>query len=71
MDAYNTIIKIEPDNAEAKAGLDNVVATINTQSSGEVDQERQVRSHMAPHLERARVANRLYRPMPSFEALHD
>jgi len=52
MDAYNMIIKLEPDNAEAKAGLDNVVATINMQSSsGEVDQERQARAMADPEIQ--------------------
>merc|ERR1711988_254031 len=40
MDAYNAILKLEPDNAEAKAGLDQVVAQVNMASqSGEVDAE--------------------------------
>lgn len=52
MDAYNAILKLEPDNAEAKAGLDNVVATINMQSSsGEVDQERQARAMADPEIQ--------------------
>lgn len=52
MDAYNAILKIEPDNAEAKAGLDNVVATVNMQSSsGEVDQERQARAMADPEIQ--------------------
>merc|ERR1719502_2015358 len=51
MDAYNVILEIEPDNAEAKAGLDNVVATINMQSSsGEVDAERQKRAMADPEI---------------------
>merc|ERR1719440_1106801 len=44
MDAYNMILKLEPDNEEAKNGLDQVVQMVNTQSSGEVDQERQARA---------------------------
>jgi stress-induced-phosphoprotein 1 len=52
MDAYNMILKLEPDNAEAKAGLDNVVATINMQaSSGEVDKERQARAMADPEIQ--------------------
>jgi len=52
MDAYNMILKLEPDNAEAKSGLDNVVATINMQSSsGEVDQERQARAMADPEIQ--------------------
>jgi len=51
MDAYNAILKLEPDNAEAKAGLDNVVATINNQSNGEVDQERQARAMADPEIQ--------------------
>ena len=42
----------QPDNAEAKSGLDNVVATINMQSSsGEVDQERQARAMADPEIQ--------------------
>ncbi|KOO28322.1 stress-induced protein sti1-like protein [Chrysochromulina tobinii] len=52
MDAYNMILKLEPDNAAAKAGLDNVVATINMQaSSGEVDKERQARAMADPEIQ--------------------
>jgi len=52
MDAYNYILKLEPDNAEAKSGLDNVVATINSQSnSGEVDKERQARAMADPEIQ--------------------
>merc|ERR1712078_315901 len=52
MDAYNMILKLEPDNEEAKAGLDNVIATINMQSqSGEVDAERQKRAMADPEIQ--------------------
>ncbi len=52
MDAYNAILKLEPDNAEAKSGLDNVVAAINAaSSSGEVDQERQARAMADPEIQ--------------------
>jgi len=52
MDSYNMILKLEPDNEEAKAGLDNVVATINMQSqSGEVDAERQKRAMADPEIQ--------------------
>jgi len=52
MDVYNHILKLEPDNEEAKAGLDNVVATINMQSqSGEVDAERQKRAMADPEIQ--------------------
>jgi len=52
MDAYNAILKMEPDNAEAKQGLDNVVATINMQnSSGEVDKDRQARAMADPEIQ--------------------
>ena len=45
-------LSLEPDNAEAKASLDNVVATINMQSSsGEVDEERQKRAMADPEIQ--------------------
>ena len=52
MDAYNMILKLEPDNEEAKNGLDQVVAMVNSQSSsGEVDQERQARAMADPEIQ--------------------
>merc|ERR1719152_599970 len=52
MDAYNAILKIEPDNAEAKAGLDRVIAMVNMASqSGEVDAERQQRAMADPEIQ--------------------
>merc|ERR1719440_2570426 len=52
MDAYNEILKLEPENEEAKAGLDNVVATVNAQSqNGQVDQERQARAMADPEIQ--------------------
>jgi len=52
MDAYNAILKLEPDNQEAKSSLDRVVAQINmASSSGEVDQERQARAMADPEIQ--------------------
>lgn len=52
MDAYNAILKLEPDNEEAKAGLDSVIAQVNSQSqSGEVDAERQKRAMADPEIQ--------------------
>merc|ERR1719231_374564 len=52
MDAYNMILKLEPENEEAKRGLDQVVATVNMQSSsGEVDQERHARAMADPEIQ--------------------
>ena len=52
MDSYNEILKLEPENEEAKAGLDNVVHHVNAQSqSGEVDQERQARAMADPEIQ--------------------
>merc|ERR1719152_583414 len=52
MDAYNEILKLEPENEEAKTGLDRVVAMVNSQSSsGEVDQERQARAMADPEIQ--------------------
>ena len=52
MDAYNVILEIEPDNAEAKAGLEQVIQLVNMQSqSGEVDKERQARAMADPEIQ--------------------
>merc|ERR1719502_1289110 len=52
MDAYNEILKLEPENEEAKNGLENVVRMVNSQSSsGEVDQERQARAMADPEIQ--------------------
>jgi len=52
MDAYNAILKLEPDNEEAKRGLDQVVGAINmASSSGEVDAERQARAMADPEIQ--------------------
>lgn len=52
MDSYNEILKLEPENEEAKSGLDRVVAMVNAQSSsGEVDQERQARAMADPEIQ--------------------
>merc|ERR1719440_1350062 len=52
MDAYNEILKLEPENEEAKSGLDNVIQMVNSQSgSGEVDQERQARAMADPEIQ--------------------
>jgi len=51
MDAYNAILKLEPDNADAKAGLDQVVATINMSQSEAPDAERQARAMADPEIQ--------------------
>ena len=52
MDAYNAILKLEPDSEEAKAGLDQVIAQVNAASqSGEVDSERQQRAMADPEIQ--------------------
>jgi len=52
MDSYNEILKLEPENEEAKNGLDSVIHMVNTQSStGEVDQERQARAMADPEIQ--------------------
>jgi len=52
MDSYNEILKLEPENEEAKSGLDRVVAMVNAQSSsGEVDQERHARAMQDPEIQ--------------------
>merc|ERR1719316_798567 len=52
MDAYNKILELEPDNQEAKSGLDNVVNQVNSQNQGgQVDQERQARAMADPEIQ--------------------
>jgi len=52
MDCYNEILRLEPDNAEAKSGLEQVIAFVNAQSqSGEVDKERQARAMADPEIQ--------------------
>ena len=52
MDAYNAVLKLEPENEEAKNGLELVVAKINESSqSGEVDKERQARAMADPEIQ--------------------
>jgi len=52
MDAYNEILKHEPENEEAKNGLDMVIAKINESSQGgEVDKERQARAMADPEIQ--------------------
>ena len=52
MDAYNEILKLEPENEEAKNGLESVVRMVNMQSSsGEVDQERHARAMADPEIQ--------------------
>lgn len=52
MDAYNMVIKFEPDNEEAKNGLDMVIAKVNeANQGGEVDQERQQRAMADPEIQ--------------------
>jgi len=52
MDAYNAVLKIDPDNEEAKNGLESVISKINEGSqSGEVDKERQARAMADPEIQ--------------------
>mmetsp|Transcript_20597 Transcript_20597/g.50670 ORF Transcript_20597/g.50670 Transcript_20597/m.50670 type:complete len:556 (-) Transcript_20597:396-2063(-) len=52
MDAYNVVLKLEPENEEAKNGLDLVISKINESSqSGEVDKERQQRAMADPEIQ--------------------
>jgi len=48
MDAYNMILKVEPDNAEAKNGLELVVSKVN---EGGEDKERQARAMADPEIQ--------------------
>merc|ERR1719498_1888385 len=52
LDAYNAILKIDPENAEAKAQAENVVRIVNqSNSTGEVDKERQKRAMADPEIQ--------------------
>merc|ERR1719267_114997 len=52
MDAYNEILKLEPENEEAKSGLDNVIRMVNNSgNNGQVDQERQARAMADPEIQ--------------------
>jgi len=52
LDAYNEVLKHEPDNEEAKKGLELVISKINESSqSGEVDKERQARAMADPEIQ--------------------
>jgi len=52
MDAYNEVLKHEPENEEAKNGLNSTIQMINeSQQSGEVDKERQARAMADPEIQ--------------------
>jgi len=52
LDAYNTILKLDPENAEAKTQAEQVVRMVNqSNSSGEVDAERQARAMADPEIQ--------------------
>merc|ERR1712087_211737 len=52
LDAYNTILKIEPENEEAKTQVEQVLAAVNSaDQSGEVDKERQARAMADPEIQ--------------------
>ena len=52
MDCYNTVLELEPENADAKANLDLVVQKINeANQSGEADPERQKRAMADPEIQ--------------------
>merc|ERR1719198_2402364 len=52
IDAYNAILKIDPNNEEAKAGLESVIQMVNMQNqTGEADPERQKRAMADPEIQ--------------------
>jgi len=51
MDAYNAVLKLEPENEEAKNGLELTIAKVNESSHGEVDKERQARAMADPEIQ--------------------
>lgn len=52
LDAYDTILKLEPNNEEAKSMTEQVLHAVNAaNASGEVDQERQARAMQDPEIQ--------------------
>ena len=52
MDAYNMVLKLEPENADAKQQLENVVMQVNmSNQTGEADPERQKRAMADPEIQ--------------------
>ena len=52
MDAYNMVLKLEPENADAKQQLENVVYQVNASNqTGEADPERQKRAMADPEIQ--------------------
>merc|ERR1712060_468718 len=52
LDAYNTILKLEPENEEAKQQVEHVLQAVNSANqSGEVDKERQARAMADPEIQ--------------------
>merc|ERR1712224_916201 len=52
LDAYNTILKLEPENEEAKQQVEQVLQAVNAaNSTGEVDKERQARAMADPEIQ--------------------
>lgn len=52
LDAYNKILELEPENADAKQQIERVLWEVNQQnSSGEVDKDRQARAMADPEIQ--------------------
>ena len=52
LDAYNEILKLDPENAEAKSQIENVLQQVNAANqTGEVDKERQARAMADPEIQ--------------------
>lgn len=52
LDAYNKILELEPENADAKQQIEQVLWEVNQQnSSGEVDKDRQARAMADPEIQ--------------------
>ena len=52
MDCYNMVLELEPENGDAKANLEHVVAKINeANQTGEADPERQKRAMADPEIQ--------------------
>jgi len=52
LDSYNEVLKLDPDNSEAKDQIENVLSMVNnSNASGEVDKERQARAMADPEIQ--------------------
>ena len=66
MDSYKAVLDYEPENEEAKKGLERTVRKVNTSSGGEMDAQRQARAMADPEIQnilRDPLMNRILQDM--------